>query len=123
MRRVMVLGLDAAPPELVFDRFAGELPVLRGMMEEGITARLRSCHPPITIPAWMVMATGKTPGELGLYGFRHRKENSYNEYWIANSHSITQPTVWEILSRYDRRSCLVGVPPSYPPRPVNGNLV
>ncbi len=122
-KKVLVIGLDAAPPELVFERFSDELPTIGKMIEDGISAKMRSCHPPITIPAWMVMATGKDPGELGLYGFRHRKDNSYNDYWIANSHSITEPTVWDILSRYGKRSCLVGVPPSYPPRPITGNLV
>ena len=28
------------------------------------------------IPAWMVMMAGREPGELGLYGFRHRKKVS-----------------------------------------------
>ncbi len=122
-KKVLVIGLDAAPPELVFERFADELPTIGEMIEDGISAKMRSCHPPITIPAWMVMATGKDPGKLGLYGFRHRKDNSYNDYWIANSHSITEPAVWDILSRYGKRSCLVGVPPSYPPKPTTGNLV
>lgn len=122
-KKVLVIGLDAAPPELVFDRFVRDLPILGEMIDEGVSAKMRSCHPPITIPAWMVMATGKGPGELGLYGFRHRKENSYNDFWIASSHSIREPTLWDILSGDDKNSCLVGVPPSYPPRPVKGNLV
>jgi predicted AlkP superfamily phosphohydrolase/phosphomutase len=122
-KKVLVIGLDAAPPELVFDRFTNELPTIGKMIEDGISAKMKSCHPPITIPAWMVMATGKDPGELGIYGFRHRRDGTYNDYWIANSHSITEPPVWNILSRYGKRSCLVGVPPSYPPRPITGNLV
>ncbi len=122
-KKVLVIGLDAAPPELVFEKFVKDLPTLGEMIDKGISAKMRSCDPPITIPAWMVMATGKDPGELGLYGFRHRKEGSYNDFWIASSHSIREPTLWDILSKHDKNSCLVGVPPSYPPRPINGNLV
>jgi len=122
LKRVVVLGLDSAPPELVFDSL-NELPNIRRLVEEGISARLESCHPPITVPAWMVMVTGKNPGRLGLYGFRHRRGYSYADTWIASSQSIWSKTVWDILSDLGRRVCVVGVPPSYPPKPVNGHLV
>jgi len=72
-RRLLVIGLDAAAPELVFEIFRDDLPNLKKMMKQGVYGRLRSCDPPITIPAWMVMVTGVDPGSLGLYGFRERK--------------------------------------------------
>jgi predicted AlkP superfamily phosphohydrolase/phosphomutase len=122
-RKLLVIGLDSAPPELVFDRFRDELPNIRGLMERGVYARMRSCDPPITIPAWMVMVTSKSPGRLGLYGFRHRSGYSYTDGWIANSLSVKGEKIWDILARAGRKVCLVGVPPSYPPTPVNGELV
>ena len=88
-RKVLVLGLDCAPPEIVFGR-SGELPVLKGLIDSGVSGTLRSSDPPITIPAWMVMATGLDPGRLGLYGFRHRKGYSYTEMWIANSLAVAR---------------------------------
>src|SRR5437016_5856304 len=86
-KKVLVIGLDSAPPEIIFEKYLDEMPNLRSLMNEGIYGSLESCHPPITIPAWMVMATSKNPGRLGLYGFRHRKGHSYGEGWIANSQS------------------------------------
>ena len=77
--KVLVVGLDCAGPELIFEKFRDELPNLSMMVDEGVYGRLESCHPPITIPAWAVMFTGKSPGRLGLYGFRHRKGNSYTD--------------------------------------------
>ena len=62
-RKVVVVGLDCATPEIVFGR-RRELPVLNRLIEGGFHGTLRSSDPPITIPAWMVMATGK---ELGNY--------------------------------------------------------
>lgn len=121
--KVLVIGLDCAAPELVFDQFLGDLPNLRQLMASGIYGRLESCIPAITIPAWIVMMTGKSPGKLGMYGFRHRRGYSYNDIWIANSQTIKEDTVWDILGRQGKRVCLVGVPPSYPPYPVEGNLV
>lgn len=123
MKKVLLVGLDCAAPELVFGRFREKLPTINYMMEKGIYGNLVSCDPPITIPAWMVMITGKTPGELGVYGFRHRKGYSYNEQWIATSNRFKEKKIWEMLAEKNGESCLVGVPPSYPVFPVKGNLV
>jgi len=121
-KRLLVIGLDCAPPALVFQR-AEELPNLKKLMENGVYGNLRSSDPPITIPAWMVMATGRDPGQLGLYGFRHRQGYSYNKMWIANSTAIKEKTVWDYLAEQGKESILVSVPPSYPPKPVKGKLI
>ena len=122
-KKVLVIGLDCAPPELLFDGFINNLPNLKKLLQHGVHARMESSHPPITIPAWMVMATSKNMGKLGLYGFRHRKPGTYNEIWLANSYSVKEKTVWDILGEYGRKVIVIGVPPAYPPRPVNGYLV
>jgi predicted AlkP superfamily phosphohydrolase/phosphomutase len=121
-KRLLIIGLDCAPPSLIFDR-ADKLPNLNQLMAGGVFGPLRSCDPPITIPAWMVMATGRDPGELGLYGFRHRKSYEYNKMWIANSTAVKAKTVWDYLGEQGKKSILVGVPPSYPPKPVRGELI
>lgn len=121
-KKFLVIGLDCAPAEIVFDR-RDELPVLGELIENGLYGHLRSSDPPITIPAWMVMCTGRDPGRLGLYGFRHRKDYSYKNIWIATSQSIEEKAVWDWIGERGGQSCLVGVPPSYPPRPINGNLI
>jgi predicted AlkP superfamily phosphohydrolase/phosphomutase len=70
--KVAVIGLDCAEPSLVFDRWAADLPNLRRLADSGLSGRLESCMPPITVPAWSCMASGKDPGTLGVYGFRNR---------------------------------------------------
>ncbi|MBE8540580.1 alkaline phosphatase family protein [Geoglobus acetivorans] len=123
VERVIVFGLDSAPPELLFSEFIDELPTIRKLMENAVYGPMKSCIPAITIPAWMVMATGKTPGELGLYGFRHRKAGSYTDMWLANSRKIAEPAIWDYLAMEGKKSALIGVPPTYPPRKVNGWLI
>ena len=120
--KVLIIGLDCATPQIVFDH-KDELPVLKGFMEKGLHGILRSCDPPITIPAWMVMTTGKDPGKLGLYGFCHRKGDSYDQMWIANSKAVHEKRLWDIIGEQGGKSCLVSVPPSYPVYPVEGNLI
>jgi len=122
-RKMFVIGLDCASPRLIFEEFRDDLPNLSKLINNGLSGNLRSSMPPITIPAWMVMFTGKTPGKLGLYGFRHRKSNSYTEIRIATSKNIQEPKIWDILSKTGRKSCLFAIPPSYPPPVVNGWLV
>ena len=116
----MLMGLDCAPPALIFDRMRGELPNLEALMGTGLYGPLRSSLPPSTIPAWLVMMTGRSPGRLGLYGFRHRSKVTYDDMWIANSTRIHAPTVWDLLGDEGKRSVIIGVPPSYPPRELNG---
>jgi predicted AlkP superfamily phosphohydrolase/phosphomutase len=122
VRKILVIGLDSAPAEFVFDRRA-DLPVLNRLIEGGWHGTMRSSDPPITIPAWMCMMTGHDAGRLGVYGFRHRTGPSYDKMWIATAQAIKEPAVWDLLGREGGRSVLVSVPPSYPPRPVPGNLI
>ena len=122
-RKLFVIGLDCAPPKLLYDEFKDELPVLGSLLDESSKATLHSSHPPITIPAWLIMVTGKTAGELGMYGFRHRKPGHYNEFYIVNSRFVKHPTLWSEAGSRGLTSVVVGVPPTYPPKPVKGLLV
>ena len=123
MRKALLIGLDCAAPDLLFNRFIDKLPNFRKMMDHGIHGKLESSDPPITIPAWTVMASSKYPGTLGLYGFRHRRNNSYKDIWISTSKNIKEKRIWDYVAEAGGRSCLVAVPPSYPPYPVEGCLI
>ncbi|MBX6314598.1 MAG: alkaline phosphatase family protein [Isosphaeraceae bacterium] len=121
--RVALIGLDCAEPSLVFDRFAARLPNLSRLRREGAWGRLRSCDPPITVPAWMAMMASKDPGTLGYYGFRNRADRSYEKMTTATSLAVREPLLWDYLGQAGRRVILLGVPQTYPPRPVNGLMV
>jgi predicted AlkP superfamily phosphohydrolase/phosphomutase len=116
--KVLVIGLDCAAPELLLgdDRLAN----FRRLMAAGTYGPLESVVPPITVPAWMCMATGQDPGALGVYGFRNRADHSYDGLKVVNSRSITATAVWDQIAREGKRSVIIGVPPNFPPRPVQG---
>jgi predicted AlkP superfamily phosphohydrolase/phosphomutase len=122
MPRVLLIGLDCVPPLLAFDRYHGVMPNLAGLMARGTFGPLRSTVPPITVPAWACMLSGWDPGELGLYGFRNRVAGSH-ELQLASSADRKLPMVWDRLGDRDLSVCVLFVPPSYPPRAVNGQLV
>jgi len=116
--KICVLGLDCAAPEVVFGD--ERLVNLRRLMDAGVYGRLESVNPPITVPAWMCMCTSQDPGSLGVYGFRNRVDHSYDKLGFANSASIKALAIWDQLAREGKRSIIVGVPPNYPPRRING---
>ncbi|MGE5139327.1 MAG: sulfate adenylyltransferase, partial [Rudaea sp.] len=122
-KRVLVIGLDCGEPSLIFDQYKDLLPNLRYLMSRGAWGNLESVIPPITVPAWASSMTSKDPGQLGIYGFRNRADYSYERMTIANARSVNEPAVWDYLGRAGKQSYLIGVPPSYPPKPVQGGMI
>ncbi|HEY3282878.1 MAG TPA: alkaline phosphatase family protein, partial [Armatimonadota bacterium] len=120
---IAVIGLDCAPPELVFDAWLEDLPNLRALTRRGLYGKLESTIPPITVPAWMCMMTSRDPGTLGIYGFRNRKDHSYTGLGFASSLMVKEPTVYDLLGEEGARVITLGVPLTWPPKPVNGLMV
>ena len=121
--KLVVIGLDSAPAHLVLNRWRDQLPTLASIMETGVGCVLESTHPPITVPAWSSMMTGLDSGQLGFYGFRNRRSFSYEAYSLASSTDVQQERVWDAISRSGRQVVLLGVPQTYPVRPVNGWVI
>jgi predicted AlkP superfamily phosphohydrolase/phosphomutase len=121
--KVMVIGLDCAEPSLLFGAWLDHLPNFRQLIQAGVHGKLRSCDPPITVPAWSVMTSSRSPGTLGIYGFRNRADYSYDKNTIANGTAVVVDRVWDILSRNKKQVILIGIPQTFPPKPVNGALV
>ncbi|MBK8913900.1 MAG: alkaline phosphatase family protein [Phycisphaerales bacterium] len=114
IEKIAVIGLDCADPALVFERWLDDLPTLRSLVQRGAWGRLESCMPPITVPAWSCMATGRDPGELGVYGFRNRADFSYDKLTIATNLAIQEPRIWDLMGRRGLSSITVGVPQTFP---------
>ena len=129
-RKVLVVGLDCAPPRVMFRTSAehplglkDQLPNLSRLIDEGLYGPLSSSIPCITVPAWCSMLASKDPGVLGFYGFRNRADHSYERMTIATANAIHEKRVWDILSEAGKASAVVGVPQTYPIRPFKGNLI
>jgi len=122
-RKVFIIGMDCMTPQLLFEQWRDELPNFRRLMEQGLWGKLESTIPPITVPAWSSMMSSKDPGVLGFYGFRNRADYSYDRMSIATSRAVKEDRVWDILSRDAKQVILVGVPQTYPPQPVYGQMI
>ncbi len=123
MKRLVVIGLDCFAPQLALDQWRGDMPNLAALSAQGIGARLQSTIPPITVPAWSCMMTSKDPGQLGIYGFRNRTSYEYDALKVSDSTWVTARTIWNHLSRNRMKSLLLGIPGTYPPKPLNGIMV
>jgi predicted AlkP superfamily phosphohydrolase/phosphomutase len=123
VKRVMIIGLDCAEPSLVLGRFREQLPTLSALADAGAYGRLESVVPPITVPAWSCMMSSRTPGDLGIYGFRNRADHSYDGLFIANGAAVKEPRLWDIIGRRGKQSIVLGVPGTFPIKPLNGVMV
>ncbi len=122
-RRVFVLGLDCASPDLIFSHFRPDLPTLSRLANAGTWGELESATPCITVPAWTSMLSSRDPGVLGIYGFRNRVDHSYGTMTTADARAVNVKRIWDYLTDAGRRSIAVGVPQTYPPRPFDGEMV
>jgi predicted AlkP superfamily phosphohydrolase/phosphomutase len=69
------------------------------------------------------MMASRTPGDLGVYGFRNRADHSYDAVRIADGTAIQEPRLWDLMTAAGDPSIVIGVPGTYPPRPLNGVMV
>jgi predicted AlkP superfamily phosphohydrolase/phosphomutase len=121
--KTLVIGLDCLEPTLV-ERWIGDLPTFARLRAAGAWGRMRSCTPPITVPAWSCMMSSKDPGSLGIYGFRNRTDHTYKGLGFATGNWVKADRVWDILSAHGKKCAVLGVPGTYPiTRPINGPMV
>jgi predicted AlkP superfamily phosphohydrolase/phosphomutase len=123
MGRVLLIGLDGAEPSLVARWMAeGRLPRLAALRDRGTFGPLRSTRPPVTFPAWTTCVTGAHPGRHGIFDFTEVVPGTRRLRFL-NGTDRAVPAVWELLSAAGKRVCVLGVPGTYPPEPVNGIFV
>ena len=92
-------------------------------MRRGVWGPMRSCHPPITVPAWMIMASGQDAGAQGVYGFRSRTGPGYGDLTLTRRDFFQGQPIWERLGDEGLRSTIIGVPGTWPPRPLAGQMI
>jgi predicted AlkP superfamily phosphohydrolase/phosphomutase len=122
-RRIFVIGLDGVGFPLIEPWIAaGKLPHLAQAVESGTHGTLESTIPPLTGPAWSSFQTGVNPGKHGVSSWTKRRRGRY-AIRVVNGDDISYPTVWELASESGRKVVTIGLPLTYPPRPVNGVII
>ncbi len=124
MGKVLIVGLDGATWSL-FGPWAraGRMPTLAALMASGSWGTLRSTIPPLTLPAWSSMMTGRNPGAHGIFAFRRMVPGDYHTGGLASAADLGARTLWDVAGAAGKQVGVINVPPSYPIRPINGFVV
>lgn len=125
MRKVLVIGIDGASWDVLNPMIqSGCMPRLQHAVQKGFSGTLLSTEPPITPTAWTSFQTGLPAHQHNVLGFRSFfMENGRFRSSILFSSSMRSRHIWRILSDHGRRVCILNLPLTYPPFPVNGILV
>lgn len=62
-------------------------------------------------------------GSLGIYGFRNRTGYDYDALGFATGDWVKADRLWDILGARGKTCAVLGVPGTYPVRPVNGAMI
>jgi predicted AlkP superfamily phosphohydrolase/phosphomutase len=98
------------------------MPTLEAFVKAGVSASLESVLPTNSIAAWTSLMTGVNPGKHGVFYFV-RKSGTPFQTLVTNSTCIRFPTVCETLTGAGLRSCIIDMPPFYPPFEIDGVML
>jgi len=123
MSRILIISLDGATWRVFHPLIEdGTMSFLGGIVERGSHGVLESVIPPVTAPAWSSFMTGKLPDKHGVYEFRCFDIKDRKDY-ITNASYIRSETIWQILSRHNKRIISINVPYTYPVYEINGIMI
>lgn len=124
MAKVFVLGIDGAPPQFVFDKWLDDLPNLKRLMNSGLYGRIQTSIPPSTCVAWSSFFSGKDASQFGVYSYTVREGFSYSSSRLVNSRDVRSDMIWDILTKNNKKSIIIGVPLAYPiEKGINGCMI
>lgn len=123
MNKLLVIGLDGAPFELIQQwTRSGHLPNLAKLIEQGSFGVLRSTIPVHSPTAWASFITGLNPGNHGVFDFVRREMDGYR-LRVIRADQIKGDSLWHLLGQNGRQVGVMNVPMTYPPEKVNGFLI
>jgi predicted AlkP superfamily phosphohydrolase/phosphomutase len=124
-KRLLIIGLDGVSWNVLDPMIKnGHMPFLKEFIKDGTKGILKSTEPPITPTAWTSFQTGLRPEIHGVWGFRNFNfVNGHLEYELNSSSSILSGNIWQLLSKHNKKLCVINLPLTYPPFEINGIMV
>ena len=122
--KTLLVGWDGATFTVLNELMAqGVMPFLKGFLEGGVRANLRTIIPALTPPAWTSLMTGRTPGYHGVFDFfRFEGQNSKHIRFFTSS-DIQTETIWNLASKNGMRAASMNFPSMYPAPHISGYVV
>ena len=120
--KVVVLGFDGASWETIDPLIeAGKLPFLKSLKATAAWAPLTTFKPTKSPVIWTSVATGKSMFKHGILDFVYLEQNNIQVPY-SNSEK-REPSIWQILDSFGKRSVVVNWFVTYPPDEINGVVV
>lgn len=107
-RRVLLIALDSAEPELMMAwQQQGLMPNLKTLLESGAWSRV-STTPGFGAGAmWPSVYTGMNIGNHGRYFFEQIKPGTYQTERVSDEASVKASPLWKLLSDQGNRVCVI----------------
>lgn len=120
-KKLVIVGLDGATLNIIKPFIqTGRLKTFKRIIDRGVSGELASTRPPLTCPAWPSFMTGKNPGKYGVGDFILEGEEGER---VVSFRDIDAEPFWDTAGREGRKSIIVNVPITYPPRIGKGFLI
>lgn len=113
--RLLVLGVDAASPDLLDAWIAdGTLPHLRALVERGATGRLGGIDGFYVGSTWPSIYTGTGPARHGFHYQLQIIPGTYELHWRPDGEFVRTEPLWSVLERAGLNVAALDVPLSRP---------
>jgi predicted AlkP superfamily phosphohydrolase/phosphomutase len=116
-KKLLVLGLDAALPDLI-EKFAeeGSIPNIKRLLDQGIFSRVKTVFPPLTAAAWAAIVTGAGPGTAGIPSLMVKLPGEELDDWHTSfdRRMLLAETLWESAAKKGLKTVLINWPVTWP---------
>ncbi|MBK8230147.1 MAG: alkaline phosphatase family protein [Candidatus Eisenbacteria bacterium] len=121
--KLLLIGVDGGDWSLIDPLIAaGRMPNLKGFLEGGVRAPLRTMLPVISPVIWTTVATGVGPDRHGVVDFTVPEPETGDPMVITSQHRRAK-AFWDILTERKRTVGVVGWWATWPAEPVNGVMI
>ncbi len=118
-RKVLIISLDGG--DWRFLEWANQYQKMNNIFGFKSRVVLNSTVPAITPAAWASFQTGLNPGQTGIYDFSYWNVKD-KEKRVISSNRLPE-TLWQKLSKKEKRVGLVNLPLTYPPKEIRGTVI
>lgn len=129
--KLIILGFDGMSPEVMEPMMrGGELPNFSELMRSGSYERLATTNPSQSPVAWAAFATGKNPGENGIFDFITRDPKTYKLSLSISDVKNSSPrrvlkgkAFWQYTSEARIPTFIIDCPLTFPPQRIYGRML
>jgi len=130
-QKLIILGFDGMSPDIMEPMMReGKLTHFSQLMQKGSYAHLATTNPSQSPVAWAAFATGRKPGQNGIFDFIIRNPKTYKLSLSLQDLTKTTPrrvlrtkAFWQYTSRARVPAIIINCPLTFPPDKVYGRML